>query len=224
MERYHSQELNEAVSLPSFTTLSACDIHNSLHVMSSLSGSRPVLTTCKGFSLAQNTSLPFYQYLTTHPEKSKRFAGAMQAFGEGPDISPASLVANFDWGALGTSTIVDVGGSSGSVSIAIAQTYPLLQFIVQDRPEVIKTAERTTMPSDIARRIQFMAHDFFTAQPISADLYLFRYIFHNWPDAHAIKILQQLVPALRPGARILIHDHLLPEPNTATLTQEREAR
>lgn len=89
-------------------------------------------------------------------------------------------------------------------------------------PEVVNAAiEQEVQPKS---RIRFMVLDSFTEQPVSADLYLFRYIFHNWPDQYAMKILRQLIPVLKPGARILVNDHLLPEPNTASLTTEREIR
>jgi len=183
-----------------------------------------MLTPCQGHALAQNTDLPFFRYLGANPEKSKRFAGAMQGFREGPDITPAFLVENFSWKALGAGTVVDLGGSNGSVSMAIAQAHPALKLIVQDRPDVIEDAEQSELPKDVAGRNDFMAHDFFTEQPIEADVYLFRYIFHNWPDAYAVRILRQLIPVLKPGRRVLVNDHLLPEPNTASLTTEREVR
>lgn len=148
----------------------------------------------------------------------------MQAFGEGPDITPAFLVDNYPWSSLGASTVVDLGGSNGSVSIAIAQAHPALKFVVQDRADVIEAAKQSKLPEDVAGRVDLMAHDFFTEQPIEADVYLFRYIFHNWPDAYAVKILRQLLPVLKPGATVLVNDHLLPEPNTASLTTEREVR
>lgn len=148
----------------------------------------------------------------------------MQAFGDGPDITPAFLVDNFPWNSLGTGTVVDLGGSSGSVSKAIAQAHPALKLVVQDRLDVIEAAKQSDIPEELAGRIEFSAHDFFTEQPVEADVYLFRYIFHNWPDAYAVKILRQLIPVLKPGARVLVNDHLLPEPNTASLTTEREVR
>lgn len=148
----------------------------------------------------------------------------MEAFGGGPDISPSFLVNGFPWGSLGAATIVDVGGSNGAVCIAIAEAHPALKFMVQDRAEVVQTLKHRSVPSALEGRVEFMAHNFFTPQPVVADVYLFRYIFHNWPDAYAIKILRHLIPALKPGARVLINDHLLPEPNTASLTAEREIR
>ncbi|XXH02516.1 hypothetical protein Hte_008892 [Hypoxylon texense] len=46
--------------------------------------------------------------------------------------------------------------------------------------------------------------------PVHADVYFFRSIFHNWADKYCIQILQNLVPALKPGARVVIHERILP--------------
>ncbi len=156
--------------------------------------------------------------------RSKRFAGAMQVFGDGPDVRPSFLVENFPWTSLGAGIIVDLGGSKGSASLAIAEAHPELRFVVQDREETIKAAKKDGIPSHLVTRINFMTHDFFTEQPVTADVYLLRYILHNWPDAYAIKILRQLIPALKPGARVIVNDHLLPEPNTLSLIAERKVR
>ena len=70
-----------------------------------------------------------------------------------------------------------------------------------------------------------MSHDFFTIQPVKdADVYLFRWIFHNWSDGYCIKILRNLVPALKNGAMIVINDNVLPEPGTMGLWQEERLR
>ena len=70
-----------------------------------------------------------------------------------------------------------------------------------------------------------MEHDFFTEQPIkSADVYLLRWILHDWSDAYALKILRALVPALKPGARLCICEQVLPEPGALSPYQARSLR
>ena len=49
-----------------------------------------------------------------------------------------------------------------------------------------------------------MAHDFFTPQTVLADVYIYRFIFHNYSDEKAVDILKAAIPALKPGSRILI--------------------
>ena len=130
---------------------------------------------------------------------------------------------SFDWASLDDGTVVDVGGSSGGVSILLAEEFPALNFVVQDLPEAIEGAA-DKVPASVADRIKFMAHDFFTDQPVIAGTYLLRAIFHNWPDAYCIKILQRLIPALKSGAKLVINDSLVPGPGTLPLLAERNIR
>ena len=70
-----------------------------------------------------------------------------------------------------------------------------------------------------------MSHDFFTQQPVkNADVYLIRWCLHNWSDEYSIKILRALIPALKPGARVLVNDGVLPEPNTIDPWDEKIMR
>ena len=55
-------------------------------------------------------------------------------------------------------------------------------------------------------------------------MFFFRWIFHNYSDQYAIKILKNLVPALKPGARILINDHCLLDPGQDDPWDERVIR
>lgn len=71
-------------------------------------------------------------------------------------------------------------------------------------------------PPELLSRIQFQAHDFYTPQPVKdADVYFFRWICHNQSDKYGIKMMQQLIPALKKGARIVINDNCLPKPGAA---------
>lgn len=73
--------------------------------------------------------------------------------------------------------------------------------------------------------IQFQKYDFFTPQVVKdADVYLYRWIFHNWQDEQCIQILRAAIPALKPGAKILINDGCLPQPGTGHASLEKAAR
>jgi hypothetical protein len=70
-----------------------------------------------------------------------------------------------------------------------------------------------------------MQHDFFTPQPVKdADIYLYRWIFHNWDDEKSISILRNLIPALKKGAMILVNDGCLPVSGTGRRNDEQLAR
>ena len=164
-----------------------------------------------------------FDYLGKHPARATRFANAMRAITASQLDSPISDIARYPWASIGAGTVVDIGGSNGHVSMALAECFPSLKFIVQDRPEVISGAH-SRVPSTLQSRVSFMAHNFLTEQPIQADCYLFRRIFHNWPEAYCIRILQNLRPVLQAGARIVINEIIMPEPNSLGLVEERKLR
>ena len=70
--------------------------------------------------------------------------------------------------------------------------------------------------------MKFMAHDFFTEQPVvGADVYYFRWILHDWSDKYCTRILKALIPALKPGARIVLSERCLEPPCTVSHAQEK---
>ncbi|KAL9038992.1 MAG: hypothetical protein Q9214_005058 [Letrouitia sp. 1 TL-2023] len=180
-----------------------------------------------GWNIAHNTDQPMWEFFASHPDRAKRFAGAMAAYTDGPSVSPALLVKGYSWSSIGNGTgvgtIVDVGGATGSISIELAQSFPGLGFVVQDLPGTVPKSSEN-VPKDISGRIRFAAHDCFESQPQTADVFLFRMIFHNWSDEHAVKILKATVPGLKRGSRVVINDYLVPEPKTVPLLKERTIR
>lgn len=174
-----------------------------------------------GFNLANSTDDPVFVEIRKHPERAKRFAAAMTFFDKKPGLESKHIVEGYDWAAVGHGLLVDVGGSHGSLSRAIAERFPKIRCIVQDLPETVATAE---VPPNLANRFEFVAHDFFTEQTVSADIYLFRWILHTWSDKYAIKILRNLVRALKFGARVVVVELCLPEPGASSLSDERRAR
>jgi precorrin-6B methylase 2 len=119
---------------------------------------------------------------------------------------------------------VDVGGSTGHVSIQIARQHPDWKFIVQDSPETIALG-KTQVPADVKDQILFTVHDFWTKQPVrGADVYFFKTIFHDWSDTYSAKILRALIPALKYGARIIIADVCIPPRGAVSLYKEQWIR
>ncbi|MCJ1316072.1 hypothetical protein MMC15_001392 [Xylographa vitiligo] len=177
--------------------------------------------TQTGFSLANDTTDPMFVELAKDPARAQRFANAMTFFTMKPGYESKYVVEGYDWAAIGKGLLVDIGGSHGIHSIAIAEHFPDIRCIVQDRPDMIATAE---VPPALKGRFEFVPHDFFTEQPTCADVFLLRWILHDWSDKYAIRILKSLVPALRHGAKIVVVEVCLPEPGTLILSQERQAR
>jgi len=133
--------------------------------------------------------------------------------GENPQ-APHHLHTAFNWAGLGKGTVVDVGGSTGHVSIELAKAFPQLQFVVQDFAAL--GSYHDAVPDDLKPRIRFQAQDILkeNAYP-NGDVYLLRSILHDWSDKYAILILKNLVPVLKDGARVLIADFIMPETSSS---------
>lgn len=58
--------------------------------------------------------------------------------------------------------------------------------------------------NDDSLDITFEPHDFFAPQPEPADVFILRHVCHDWPAAGAARILQNLVPGMKPSSRILL--------------------
>ncbi|KAK8053728.1 hypothetical protein PG996_013029 [Apiospora saccharicola] len=138
-------------------------------------------------------------------------------------ISTADLAAKVDLPLDVTERIVDVGGSLGHASIALASAMPRATFLVQDATAATVEEGRALVQQqfpELAPRIAHAQHDFFTPMPaeaVGAHVYLLQWILHDWTDADAdadaVRILRGLVPALtKPGARVLISEAVRPAP------------
>lgn len=175
-----------------------------------------------GYALANETSLTTFEFMEQNPLRAQRFAAAMST------TSQASLDAlsdYFEWGDLPSgSTVVDIGGSKGHVSVHLAGRFPHLKFVVQDLPAVVNGAA-AKIPPELSDRVKINSHDMFKEQPANnAAVYMLRYVLHDWPDKYCLKVLRNLVPALSKGAVVVVQDHLLPEPGTLSLLQEMQMR
>ncbi|KAI9163946.1 Grayanic acid biosynthesis cluster O-methyltransferase [Paramyrothecium foliicola] len=178
-----------------------------------------------GFALANLSDKSPYEILNDYPERARRFANAMKSFTQGTGFELHHITDTFPWGELGEGTVVDVGGSQGFVCFALAKKFPSLSFVVQDLEPVIDGA-RTLAQSNTAEssaRVEFMVHDFLTEQPVhGAVAFIMRWVLHNWSDEYCINILKNLIPALTPGAKIIVNDTVLPP--IGTMPRWREAR
>lgn len=175
-----------------------------------------------GYTLANGTELSAFKFLERNPERGRVFAGAMGATSES---SLEALGSGFAWAELGEGgEVVDVGGSRGHASIYLAKKFAGLRFMVQDLEKVVEGAEGD-VPDEVAGRVRFEASDMFEEQEVKgAEVYLLRFVLHDWPDKYCVRVLKALVPALKRGAMVVVQDHILPEPGTLGLVQEMQIR
>lgn len=199
------------------------------------------------YNIAFDTPLPVWEHVALFPERAARFANTMNEMLSTDGYHIRHLVNGFDWQGLADGTtvvdvrtitmpirrqmltnIIQVGGSFGHASVAIAKQAKQLNFIVQDQPEIVAQGQKileSERDEQVKARIKFEEHDFFTPQPDhGAAVYLLRFILHDHPDRIAANILKNIALILKPGARLVVMDGVLPEPNTILKSEERMIR
>lgn len=78
-------------------------------------------------------------------------------------------------------------------------------------PLVVAGADSYLSSRDVRDRCELIAGDFFESVPGGGDVYLLKLILHDWDDGQASAILESCRAAMRPGARLIVIDALLPE-------------
>ena len=134
-------------------------------------------------------------------------------------------MAGYHWGEAeavaeaydfaGARLVVDVGGSSGGLLVAILHRHPHLSGLVFDRPGIARAAEDRFEAAGIGGRCRFRGGDFFDAVPSGGDVYILSHILHDWGDEEALEILRSCRRAAAPGARLLIAEALASSPEEA---------
>jgi len=88
---------------------------------------------------------------------------------------------------------------------------PHLQGVVFDLPHVGPDALAAAADQGFSDRLRVDTGDFFKAVPAGADLYLLRYILHDWDDGQCVEILRNCRQALAPDGRVLVLEMILGE-------------
>jgi cyclopropane fatty-acyl-phospholipid synthase-like methyltransferase len=152
----------------------------------------------------------------TSPERFEEMARTNQAaaalFNEamvsGTRMQIAALLAAYDFS--GITTLMDVGGGLGELVSAIVQKYPSMQGIVFDLRHCEEAAVKNLAASGVSDRCRFIGGSFFESVPAGADAIIMKYIIHDWNDERCVQILRNCHHALKPGARLLVVDRIMP--------------
>lgn len=95
-----------------------------------------------------------YDIFAAHPERGDLFGKAMAMSSDAKQSHTMLLLEKYPWSS--NKIMVDVGGSHGSVSIKVAERFPHMKCVVQDRPQVIEQGEQY-LPEQLKGRVEFMA-------------------------------------------------------------------
>ena len=111
-------------------------------------------------------------------------------------------------------TIVDVGGATGNMLAHILARYPQPRGILFDRPHVVTEAPALLRAHGVEDRVTIEHGNFFESVPAGGDAYILSHIIHDWTEEQCLTILGNCRKAMKPGAKLLIVEFVLPEGDT----------
>jgi len=152
-------------------------------------------------------TMPIFEYLGQHREAGQIFDHAMT------NISASEALAVLDaYDFSGVGKLADIGGGHGSLLCAILQTHLQMTGLLFDRPDTVEGVGPGLEAHGLAERCEIVGGDFFSFVPAGADVYLLKYIIHDWDDERSLAILKNCRQAMKDDARLLLVETVVPLP------------
>ena len=183
-------------------------------------------TTCVVEALGSTV----FEYFAEHPDQARVFSAAMTN-----RSTPVIREAATSIDTTEAHFVVDVGGADGAFIAALLHHNPALTGAVLDLAQVIPGVIEAAAAHGLLSRMTGIVGDFFDQVP-AADVYLLKFVLHDWSDESCVRILSNIRAAMEPGARLFIVEMAITTPMSMSATlmdmgmltgftgQERELR
>ncbi|XP_012572656.3 probable O-methyltransferase 3 [Cicer arietinum] len=134
----------------------------------------------------ENNGIEFWDYAGHDPEFNHLFNEAMAC-----ETRMASTVVMGKCKGVfqGLESLVDVGGGIGTMSKAIAKSFPNIECIVFDLPHVVDGLQGS-------ENFKYVAGDMFESIPPTQSI-LLKGVLHDWNDEECLKILKKCKEAIK---------------------------
>lgn len=140
----------------------------------------------------------------------KAFIGAMHVVGRS---LATEIASSFEAGRF--SRLLDIGGGSGTYTIAFLKRNPKMTAALFDLKRVIAMARERLRAEGLLKRVTLVAGDFYRDElPPGCNLALLSAIIHQNSPAENVALFRKIRRALEPGGAILIRDHIMEESRT----------
>ena len=135
----------------------------------------------------------------------KAFIGAMHVVGRGLS---RQIATSLDLSAY--RRLLDVGGASGTYTIAFLEKYPQLTAVIFDLKQVVGMAREPLAEAGMSARVSLVSGDFYVDPlPRGCDLALLSAIIHQNSPRQNLVLFANIFNALEPGGMLIIRDHIM---------------
>jgi hypothetical protein len=145
-----------------------------------------------------------WEYFETHPEEGARFGEAMRQM---TALDVAALARAYPWPRRGT--ICDLGGGIGTLLAAILARRTRARGVLVDAPSVLNEAKHYLDQQGVSGRVERVPGDLFGELRAQADVYVMKWILHDWSEAACLRMLRSVRATMPAGARLVAIDQRL---------------
>jgi hypothetical protein len=161
-------------------------------------------TGSEGFEALKNDPARLHKFQTNMAEGSRRAAQAVM------QVYDFSAFAN----------VLDVGGGYGGVLAELLNAYPHQRGAVCDLAYLERGALDYLSSAGVGGRSSFAQGDFFASVPGGFDIYLMKYILHDWDDERVLRILRNVRSAVGNHSRLVVIEQIIPESLTTSVSDQ----
>lgn len=146
------------------------------------------------------------------PEQLESFMNAMTGIQVGAFMAFAK---KFDFSKY--KTLTDAGGSSGILSMAVANHQPHMSCISMDLPGVTAIAEKIIAKSGLNGRVKAVSGDFFNDAFPTADMVVMGNILHDWDEQQKLSLMKSAYAALPKGGVFVAIENVIDDDRKANV-------
>jgi len=147
-----------------------------------------------------------FEALYADDARLREFIHAMSGFQMGNFMA---LAKAFDFSKH--KTLVDIGGSAGSLSLMVAKHQSHMTCISWDLPSVVPIANEIIQKFQLQDRVKTAAGDFFKDEFPKADIVTMGNILHDWDEETKMMLLKKAYEALPDGGVFIAIENVIDE-------------
>lgn len=160
-----------------------------------------------------------YQHWMSDPAQAALYSNAQHAGSLGPGRSIARTVD-----LTGATSLLDVGGGTGAMTIRLLEANPELTSTIIDFPNVSEIGWNFITDAGMIDRVRYIPGNALIAEwPTEQGAVLMSYLFSGVPGTEVPKLVERAFEALAPGGTFMVHDFMVADdregPSMAALWQ-----
>ncbi len=152
----------------------------------------------------KHTGRAMFDELYADPVRLEQFMHAMEGISLG---NFHALAETFDFSPY--TTVCDVGGATGQLSLILAGRHAHLRCTTFDLPVVAPIAEKTIANAGLAGRVTAASGDFLVDALPRADVITMGMILHDWNLERKLQLIRSAYDALPDGGALIVIENLI---------------